>query len=187
MNKVKKFSVLFLALIVLIGCKKRDTFVNNSFFDKTFNWTIAIPDDYEKKEIKEEINQDPDLANKKHSIVAFKRDKANYFEANYEDYSADVRSAGLSMRLKDFLFLKDIGQIYPKGQMGDYSVTNESVSGLEFRKSKTVLTENGKPVVTIVIFSRTFKEKLFIAKIVYENEAYGNAMIDLFKKSTFKE
>jgi len=104
MNKVKNFSVLFLALIVLIGCKKRDTFVNNSFFDKTFNWTIAIPDDYEKKEIKEEINQDPDLANKKHSIVAFKRDKANYFEANYEDYSADVRSAGLSMRLKDFLF-----------------------------------------------------------------------------------
>lgn len=183
MNKIKNFSVLFLTLTVLIGCKKRETFTNNKFSEKIFNWEISIPDDYEKMEIKDGA----DLDKKKHSIVAFKRDKANYFEANYEDYAADARSAGLSMRLKDFLFLKDIGQIYPKGQMGDYSVTNESVSGLEFRKSKTILTENEKPVVTIVIFSRTFKEKLFIAKIVYENEAYGNAMIDLFKKSTFKE
>ncbi|OIV42386.1 hypothetical protein [Flavobacterium johnsoniae] len=188
MNKVTKISVLFLALAILVGCKKRDTFENNSFSDKTFNWTISIPEDYEKMEIKDgKINEDPDLAKRKHSIVAFKKDKANYFEANYEDYSADARSAGLSMRLKDFLFLKDIGQIYPKAQMGDYSVTNEGVSGLEFRKSKTVLTEDGKTVVTMVIFSRTFKEKLFIAKIVYDNEEHGNAMIDLFKKSTFKE
>jgi hypothetical protein len=189
MNKVKKISVLFLTLVILTGCKKRDTFVNNSFFDKTFNWEISIPDDYEKVDVKEkgEIKGDSTLVKKEHSIVAFKRDKVNYFSANYEDYSGDVRSADLKMRLKDFLLLKNVGQIYPKGKLGDYAVSTESVSGLEFRKSIITITEDGKTKVTLVLFSRTFIDKIFIASIVYEDEEYGKAMIDLFKKSTFKE
>lgn len=90
------------------------------------------------------------------------------------------------MKLKDFLLLKDIGHIYPKAQMGNYSVSKENISGLEFRKSKIEITENKKTVATAVIFSSNFEDKIFIASIIYENENYGNAMIDLFKQSTFK-
>jgi len=189
MNKLKYFSILFFSLAILVGCKKRDTFENNTFSDKTFNWQITIPDDYEKVNQKEngEIKGDTTLINKEYSIVAFKRNKANYFAANYENYSGDVRSTDLKMRLKDFLFLKNIGQVYPQGQMGDYKVTSENISGLEFRKAKISITEKGKTLATAVIFSRTFNDKIFIASIVYENEDYGKEMIDLFKKSTFKE
>ncbi|MCD0469343.1 hypothetical protein [Flavobacterium sp. JAS] len=189
MNKIKYFSVLFFALAILVGCKKRDTFANNSFFDKTFNWTISIPDDYEKvnHDEKGNIKGDSTLVKKTHSIVAFKRDAANYFSANYEDYSGDIRSVDLKMKLKDFLLLKDIGRIYPKGKMGDYVVGAESISGLEFRKSQITVTEEGKTVATILIFSRTFNDKIFVASIVYENEDYGKAMTDLFVQSTFKK
>lgn len=182
--KVKFLSVVFFALAILLGCKKRDTFANNSFFDKTFNWTITVPDDYEKINQSEGVNN-PILAKTTHSIVAFRRDKANYFLANYEDYSGDIRSVDLKMKLKDFLLLKDIGHIYPKAQMGNYSVSKENISGLEFRKSKIEITENKKTVATLVIFSSNFEDKIFIASIIYENENYGNAMIDLFKQSTF--
>lgn len=183
MNKVKYFSVLFLTLTVLVGCKKRDTFVNNRFSDKTFNWTITIPDDYEKGNTK----NDPALIKREHPIVAFKRDEKNYFLANYENYSGDVRSVDLKMRLKDFLLLKDIGHVYPKGQMGNYAVGTENISGLDFRKSQIAITENGKTVATAVIFSRPFKDKIFIALVIYEDEDYGKAMLDLFVQSTFKK
>lgn len=188
MSRVKYFSVLFFALAILVGCKNRDTFANNSFFDKTFNWTIAVPDDYEKVNLKEkgEIKGDTTLIKTTHSLVAFKRNKENYFSANYEDFSGDARSLDLKMKLKDFLLLKDIGKIYPKGQMGGYSATMENVSGLEFRKSKLEIVEEGKTVATLVSFSKVFNDKIFTASIIYEDEDYGNAMIDLFKQSTFK-
>jgi hypothetical protein len=174
----------------MIGCKNRETFVNNSFSDKTFNWQINIPDDYEKIDLNEKgaIKGDTALVKKEHLIVAFKRDEANYFSANYENLAVnDIQPVEFKMKLKDFLLLKNIGQIYPKGQMGDYSVNVENISGLSFRKSKIEITENGKKVATLVIFSRIFKDKNFVVSIVYENEDYGKAMIDLFKKSTFKE
>ncbi|HEY1194098.1 MAG TPA: hypothetical protein VGE71_08005 [Flavobacterium sp.] len=174
----------------MIGCKNRETFVNNSFSDKTFNWEIAIPDDYEKVDLKEKgaIKGDTALVKNKHLIVAFKRDKTNYFSANYDNLTGnDVQAIDLKMKLKDFLLLKNIGQIYPKGQMGDYAVSTENISGLVFRKSKIEITEEGKKVATLVIFSRIFNDKTFVASIVYEDEDYGNEMIDLFKKSTFKK
>ncbi|KAF2332147.1 MAG: hypothetical protein REI96_01785 [Flavobacterium nitrogenifigens] len=190
MNKLKYFSILLFALVTIIGCKKKNTFENNRFFDKTFNWEIAIPDDYEKVIQKEEgeVKGDTALVKRENSIVAFKRDEANYFSANYENYPAgDVRGADLKMRLKDFLFLRDIGKVYPKGKMGDYSVSSENISGLQFRKAKIEVAEDGKTVATVVIFSRGFADKIFIASIVYEDENYGKDMIDLFKKSTFKK
>lgn len=190
MNRLKKISILLFVLVAIAGCKKKNTFENNRFFDKTFNWEIAIPDDYEKVIQKEkgEVKGDDALLKKENAIVAFKRDEANYFTANYENYTAaDAQGVDLKMRLKDFLLLKDVGKIYPKGKMGDYSVSSENVSGLEFRKSKIEITEEGKRVATMVIFSRGFGDKIFIASIVYENEDYGRDMIDLFKKSSFKK
>lgn len=190
MNRLKYFSILLFALVTIIGCKKKNTFENNRFFDKTFNWEITIPDDYEKVIQKEkgEVKGDTALVKKENSIVAFKRDEANYFSANYENYPAgDVRGVDLKMRLKDFLLLKDIGKVYPKGKMGDYLVSSEKISGLEFRKSEIEVTEDGKTVATAVIFSKGFGDKIFIASIVYEDENYGKDMIDLFKKSTFKK
>ncbi|MDP5198323.1 hypothetical protein [Flavobacterium sp. DG2-3] len=187
MSKLKYLSIFFLTSIILSGCKKRETFENNVFFDKTFNWEIAIPDDYEKVNQKEHEKGKPLLIETKNSIVAFKRDNKNYFSANYEDVTGDNRSVDLNLRLKDFLFLKKIGQLYPKGKMGDYAVTSENISGLKFRKSKIAVTENGKTVATVVIFSSIFIDKVFTASIVYEDEEYGNAMINLFQKSTFKQ
>ncbi|MNK74830.1 hypothetical protein D3C87_943520 [compost metagenome] len=190
MNRFKFFSVLLFVLVTITACKKKNTFENNHFFDKTFNWEIAIPDDYEKVVQKEkgEVKGDTALVKKEHSIVAFKRDDANYFSANYENYSAaDIRGVDLKMRLKDFLFLKDIGKVYPKGKMGDYSVSSENVSGLQFRKAKIEITEDGKTIATAVIFSKGFGDKIFIASVIYEDEDYGKDMIDLFKKSTFKQ
>jgi hypothetical protein len=52
--------------------------------------------------------------------------------------------------------LKNIGQVYPQGQMGDYKVTSENISGLELRKAKISITEKVKTLATAVIFSRTF-------------------------------
>lgn len=190
MNRLKFFSVLLLVLITITACKKKNTFENNRFFDKTFNWEIAIPDDYEKVTQKEkgEVKGDTALVKKEHSIVAFKRDEANYFSANYENFAAgNIGGVDLKMRLKDFLILKDIGKVYPKGKMGDYSVSSENISGLEFRKSEIEVIEDGKTVATAVIFSKEFGDKIFIASIIYEDEDYGKEMIDLFKKSTFKK
>ncbi|MNY55097.1 hypothetical protein D3C86_1910430 [compost metagenome] len=63
----------------------------------------------------------------------------------------------------------------------------ENVSGLDFRKSQITITEEGKTAVTILIFSRIFNDKIFVASIVYENEDYGKDMADLFVQSTFKK
>ncbi|MFD2942188.1 hypothetical protein [Flavobacterium notoginsengisoli] len=190
MNKLKYFSILLFSLITLIGCKKTNTFENNRFFDKTFNWEIEIPDDYEKvtQTEKGEIKGDTALIKKKNLIVAFKRDDANYFSAKYEEnLDGYVHSIDMKMRLKDFLLLKNIGQVYPKGKMGDYSVSSENISGMPFRKAKIEITEEGKTVATAVIFSKALNDKIFTVTIVYEDEDYGKEMIDLFKKSTFKQ
>ncbi|MDQ6528667.1 hypothetical protein [Flavobacterium sp. LHD-85] len=190
MNRLKFFSVLLFALVTITACKKKNTFENNRFFDKTFNWEIAIPDDYEKVIQKEkgEVKGDTALVKKENAIVAFKRDEANYFSANFENYTAgDIHGVDLKMRLKDFLLLKDIGKVYPKGKMGNYSVSSENISGLQFRKSEIEITEDGKTAATAVIFSKAIGDKIFIASIVYEDEDYGKDMVDLFKKSTFKQ
>ncbi|RYJ38001.1 hypothetical protein NU08_2904 [Flavobacterium anhuiense] len=190
MNRLKYSAILFFVLVTLSGCKKNNSLVDNKFYDKTFKWQIFVPDDYEKVDLKQklDVKGDTTLAKKKHSIVVFKKDEANYFSVNYEDFfGSDIRALDLNMKLKDFLLLKDIGKIYPKGKMGDYSVSTEYISGLPFRRAKIEITEYEKKVVTLVLFSRGFNGRIFINSIVYENEDDGKEMIDLFKKSTFKK
>ncbi|MXO07329.1 hypothetical protein [Flavobacterium sp. HBTb2-11-1] len=188
MNKLRSIFVIFFVLITLSGCKKSNSVVD--FYDKTFDWKISVPDDYEKVDLKDkaDIKGDMALAKKNHTIVVFKKDEANYFTVNYDDFfGSDTRSLDLNMRLKDFLILKDIGKIYPKGKMGDYSVSTENISGLPFRKAKIEITEGEKKIVSVVIFSRGFNDKIFVNSIIYEDEDAGKEMIDLFKKSTFKK
>ena len=198
MKKLKYFSVLLLTLVVLAGCKNDNAAKSNDFYDKTFNWKITIPGDYEvldQKEVNKSKTDGKDLLTDKNSapaettkdILVFKKDDANYFSANYEEYTGSEQFVDLRLKLKDFLILKNIGQIYPKGKMDDYSVSKENISGMEFRKAKIVLTEEGKTIATAVVFSRFFNGKIFVAAIVYEDELYGKAMIDLFKQSTFKK
>lgn len=198
MNRLSYVSILFFSLTILVGCKKNIAEVDNSFYNKTFKWSIIVPEDYQRidqKEVDQIKNEAEELLDKKNnssdetsnSILAFNKNDSNYFIANYEIFSEGSQFIDMKMKIKDYLIIKNIEQIFPTAKTEDYTVNKENVSGLEFRKARIVLTEKGKTIATAVIFSRLFNDKIFMASIIYEDENYGKEMIDLFKKSTFKK
>lgn len=193
---IKPKSLLFSVIVLMLfaGCKNDNQKPGQLFHDKTFNWDMTIPKAYvrlsneEIQEIKNDGRQLVAAPNDKvkfsNTLVGFKNNDTNIFVANYEEYLGAADMHGLMMRMKDALVIDKIYKFMPNVKV-HYSIAKETISGLEFRKSKISVIENGKATMAYVIYSRLFKDKTFFAVMLYDQEYKAKGMIDVFRKSKF--
>lgn len=197
-NKLLKVTYTLMIAFLAIGCKKDNlttkTKNDNLFYNKMFEWKVSIPENYirlNKKEIDDikndgkKLTNNPANAQTSNTILMFKENDLNAFTANYDFYVYDSNEMFEStVRLKDAVLMDRISKFMPTLKY-DYLVSKENISGLEFRKTRITFIENGKGFVNYITYYRLFKDKLFFAAIVFENESSGKKIEDVFKSSTF--
>lgn len=99
MNKLKCF--LFGLIIICQSCNGQTT-PKKEIYNKDFNWTITIPENFESVSAEEwekmqnkgadaiEKTYNEEIVNQAKVIFVFKRGQLNYFESNYQPFDTAI-------------------------------------------------------------------------------------------------
>jgi hypothetical protein len=194
MNKLKYF--LICLTIVFQSCNGQTT-PKKKIYNKDFNWTITIPENFQNVDAEEwaklqnkgadaiEKTYDEKVINQSKTIFVFKSDQLNYFESNYQSF--DIAIDG------DYLeSCKNVNNmLYEtfKTQMPDIKIdstsTVEKIDNLEFQTFKMKIEYPNKMVLNLLMFSRLFDKKEFSVNIMYVDNNKGQQMLESWRKSKF--
>tara|TARA_R110002050_G_scaffold300786_1_gene472706 strand:- start:43794 stop:44393 length:600 start_codon:yes stop_codon:yes gene_type:complete len=176
---------------------KEETKGETVHFDK-FNWTMNIPDGFEMESEEEwaklqqkgteaiEETFEQEIEGNAKTIVVFKQDETNYFDANYQSF--DTATDGNYLKS-----CTDVNQVIYEtflAQMPDVPIdsssTTETIDGLVFQKFNIVIQFPNEMKLTTHMYSRLFGDTELAVNIMYANEDTGKKMTDAWLKSSFK-
>ena len=193
---IKVLSLVFLAGIQ--SCYSQAKTNPETVHIKDFNWTVTIPENFqliEEREWDETEKQGQDaieetfgeeLVNQAVTIFAYKNDRFNNFEANWQPYDPEIDGEYQETyhMVNEILYQTFESQM--PGAKLDSVTSKQQISGLEFRRFDiTIDFPNGVRMKTIG-FSRLFGEREFTVNITYIDEKIGKKMLDAFLGSRFE-
>lgn len=171
---------------------------NEQFYSKEFNWRMAIPEDFKSVSTQEwatmqnkgetvlEDTFGGEIANNAKTIVVFKSDELNYFEANFQPFD----SATDGDYLESFKYVSALLYETFKSQMPDVKLDSVSsrmkINRLKFEVFKLKVTYPNQTVMHFEMYSRLFDKREFTVNIIYADEKKGAAMAKLWKASKFE-
>lgn len=191
-----KKTVLFLVFLFFQNGFSQDT-VATKIYTKEFNWTISIPEQFEKvsneewkkmqktgeKAIEKTIGED--IVNNSKIIFVFKNDAFNYLEANSQPYNKKVDGDFFeTCKAVDEIIYQTFKTQLPDVKIDRFTET-EIIGGLEFYKFKIKVYYPNKTVLTAIMYNRLFGNKELTVNIMYVNTIKGVSMLNAWRKSTF--
>jgi hypothetical protein len=167
------------------------------FHSNDFNWTIAIPQGFEKVPDSSwakmqdkgaaaiEDTYDTKVDNQAKTIFVFKSDQFHYFECNYQpfDSSKDGNYQDVYKDVNDVLYGTLKAQM-PTAQL-DSSYSREMVGGKDFNVFSLDAHINPQFTLHILMYSRLFEKKEFSVNIMYVDAGKGKALLEAWRSSTF--
>jgi hypothetical protein len=171
--------------------------IPTKLYTKEFNWTIHIPEQFEKVSSEEwkklqnkgkkaiEDTYGEKIINQSKTIFVFKNDQLNYLEATSQPYNKAVDGNFLASckETEDILYQTFMDQI--PGIKIDRSTDTEIIGGLDFHKFKMKILYPNKMIFTVIMYSRLFGKKEFTVNIMYVDNIKGVALLNAWRKSTF--
>lgn len=195
MMKTFTFFFIFLAL-TLQGCVGQ-SIPKREVYNKDFNWTITIPEDFENVSVKEwkkmqnrgaqaiEQTINEEVINETKTIFVFKSDQLNYFESSYEtfDTSTDGDYLTACKSVIEVLYQTFMNQM--PGINIDTSSTVETIDNLQFQCFKLKVLYPNQVTLNALMYCRLFDKQDLTVNIIYVDPKKGKAMLDALKKSKF--
>ncbi len=193
---MKKYILLALVTI-LASCNVQSQTKKKEVFNKDFNWTITIPENFETVAPEEwaklqnkgvdaiEKTYDGKVENNAKTIFVFKSDQFNYFESNYQPFDSTKDGNYLeSFRSVNDLFYGTFKSQMPNATLDSASAT-ETISGLTFQTFRVTIHFPNKMVMDCWMFSRLFGKREFTVNIMTVDKQKQKALFDAWKNSTF--
>jgi len=194
------YALLFL-MILIQSCtgQTAQTTQKQVIYNKDFNWTITIPENFESLKAEQwekmqnkgaeaiEKTFDGEVINQAKTIFVFKSDQMNYFESNYQpfDTKTDGNFVESFKNVGDILYQTFVAQM-PDTKI-DTTYTTEKIDNLVFQTYKISLTYPNKMVLNVFMFTRLFDKKEFTVNIMYVDKLKGEKMLDCWRKSKFSK
>lgn len=192
----RKFYLIIYLTILIQNCIGQTT-PEKEIYDKVFNWTIIIPENFENVSSDEwkkmqnkgadamEKTYDIEVINQTKTIFVFKSDQLNYFESNYQPFDTltDGNYLESCKNVNDMLYETFITQM-PEIKI-DTTRTVEKIDNLEFQTFKMKIEYPNKMVLNILMFSRLFDKKELAVNIAFVDKIKGEKMLDSWRKSKF--
>ena len=188
--------MLFLVTI-LQGCKGQTQSKNKELFNKDFNWTIAIPENFNAVSPQELANlqqkgtaaiektYDGTVENNAEPIFVFRSDQFNYFESNYQPFDSSKDPD----YVKSFRNVNNILYNTFKAQMPDAKLDSSSsttvISGLTFQTFHVSITFPNKMVMTWLMYSRLFDKNEFTVNIMTTDKQKEKELLNCWLSSKF--
>lgn len=190
------FTVL-LAAAVFVGCSEREKAKERLIYNKDFNWTITIPEDFDTLTPKEwakiqgqgteaiEKTYGTELENMAKTIFVFRNSKYNYFESNWQPYdTTDTTSYEETCRAVNDMLYGTLEAQMPDAKL-DSTSSVETISGLEFRVFKArIILPDGKDL-ECRLYSRLFGNREFSVNITTLDKEKRAALLKAWRSSKF--
>jgi hypothetical protein len=194
MNRLKYF-LICLTFITQI-CNGQTT-PKKEIYNKDFNWTITIPENFENVSEDEwakmqnkgadaiEKTYDEKVINQAKTIFVFKSDQLNYFESNYQPFDIATDGNYLESWKNVNNMLYETFKIQMPDIKIDSATTTERIDNLEFQTFKMRVEYPNKIILNILMFCRLFGKKEFSVNIMYVDNNKGQQILDAWRKSKF--
>lgn len=187
---------LYLLLLLIQNCYSQTNPIKE-IFNKDFNWSITVPENFEsispadwkkiqnKGEKAMEDTFDQDIVNNSKTIFVFRSGQGNVLEANYQAFDKAVDGDFL----ESWKFVNDALYETFKTQMPKTKITRrnsvEKIDNLEFYVHTMEIEMQNKITFTTIMFSRLFGKREFTLNIMYINKSKGKMMLDAWRSSKF--
>ena len=194
---MKKIVLAFLFFSVPLFAQQ----AGEKHFFKEFNWTIQIPEGFEKVDPKEwekqrekgldmveevyEAKLDSVLVVSK-TILILKKGQFNHIEVCRQpfDPAIDGDYAEVNKEVAEILYNTFKEQM--PGSTIDMKTGSENIGGKNFLKNDYVVTFPNGMTFYAHMYSRLFGKKELAVNIMYVDKKVGNALLDAFKTSVFE-
>jgi len=194
-----RLNYLIICLTILIQSCNGQTTPKKEIYNKDFNWTITIPENFENVSSEQwakmqnkgadaiEKTYDEKVINQAKTIFVFKSDQMNYFESNYQPFDITIDGDYLESckNVSEMLYETFITQM-PDIKI-DTTRTIEKIDNLQFQTFKMKVEYPNKMVLNVLMFSRLFDKKEFSVNIMYVDKLKGDQMLDSWTTSKFKK
>lgn len=194
---MKNIAYFFICFITIFQSCTEQTSTKTNFYNKDFNWTISIPENFDTVSASQwakmqnkgadaiEETYDEKVDNRAEIIFVFKSDQLNYFESNYQrfDTTTDGNYLESCKNVNEVLYQTFIKQM--QGVKIDTVTSVEKIDNLEFQTLKMKVTYPNNMILSVVMFSRLFGKKEFSVNIMYFDKKKGDLMLKSWKTSKF--
>lgn len=194
------YALLFM-MVLTQSCTAQtaQTTQKQEIYNKDFNWTITIPENFESLSADQwekiqnkgaeaiEKTYDEKIINRAKTIFVFKSDQMNYFESNYQpfDPETDGNFEESWKGVGEVLYQTFVAQM--PGTQIDTTYTTEKIDNLVFQTYKVKIVYPNKMVLNLLMFTRLFDKKEFTVNIMYVDKLKGEKMLDSWRKSKFSK
>ena len=182
---------------ILQSCNGQTQTKKKEIFNKNFNWTISIPEDFETVSPEQwmkmqnkgadaiEKTYNEKIENNSKTIFVFKSDQFNYFESSYQpfDTAIDGNHDESFSQVNKLLYGTFEAQM-PKAKL-DSSSTKETISGLTFNKFKITILFPNKMIIEVLMFGRLFNEQELTINIMTVDKDKQRILLDAWENSKF--
>ncbi len=167
------------------------------FFNKEFNWTISIPENFENVNAEEwakfqnkgskaiENTYGEKVVNLTKILFVIKSGKFNYFESIYQPYNNAIDGDFI----KSFKNVNEIICETFKNQMPGIKIeknySTEIIDHIVFQKYTTTIEYPNKLILKAIMYAHLFGKKDFTVNIMYVDDDKGEQMLAAWKNSTF--
>lgn len=187
----KKFILLFLPIFFIKHIQGQD--LQNTIYNKDFNWTITIPKDFKKATISQ---KERDLVKKavekagnvkftksnSIKIFAFRLDTLNYLDSSYQILDSHViDNYKKEVKNMNNLLFKTLRGNSPNSKLDSISST-EKIDDLTFTKFHLIINDK----INMIVYKRLFGKKDLTFNILYNDPKKGLEILQAFKNSRFK-
>ncbi|WP_300570410.1 hypothetical protein [Flavobacterium sp.] len=191
--------ILFGLFLILQGCNGQTKTKKKEIFNKDFNWTITIPENFETVTPEQWMrlqNKGTDaiektygekIENNAKTIFVFRNDQFNYFESNYQPFdSLKDGSYDESFKEVNKMLYGTFEAQMPEAKLDSIS-SKETINGLTFNKFKTTIYFPNKMVMDFLIYSRLFDKREFTVNIMTVDKEKQKILLDAWKNSKFEK
>lgn len=194
---MNRLGYLLICLTIIVQSCNGQTSPSREIYNKEFNWTITIPENFENVSSEQwakmqnkgadaiEKTYDNKVVNQTKVLFVFKSDQMNYFESNYQpfDTATDGNYLESCKNVNDMLY-----ETF-KTQLPDIKIdttrTVNKIDNLEFQTFKMRVEYPNRMVLNVMMFSRLFDKKELSVNIMYVDKKKGELMLNSWAKSKF--
>lgn len=186
-------------IFILQSCNSQTKIDKKEFFNKDFNWTIIIPENFEIVPSEEwmkmqnkgadaiEKSYETKVENNAKTIFAFKSDQFNYFESNYQPFDT-IENGNYDESCRDVnkILYGTFESQMPNAKLDSIS-SKEIINGLTFNKFKTTIYFPNKMIMECLMYSRLFGKREFTVNIMTVDTTKQKVLLDAWTNSKFKK
>ncbi|WP_407428836.1 hypothetical protein [Arcticibacter sp.] len=191
-------AILAMILFASSSCIAQTTAAPKEIYNKDFDWTITIPENFEMVSREDwqkmqnrgaeaiENTIDGTVDNQAKTIFVFNSDRFNYFESNYQPFDSTKDGNYLESHRAVQNVLYETFKAQMQNPRIDSLSSTETIDGLKFYVNKMIIYLPDDIVMELLMYSHLFGTRDFTVNILTIDKNKQNVLLQAWRESKFR-